>query len=385
MFSTTSKLFAYLWLIAGSTIAWAEPVILETFTGYPNNALISASPAGPATGLIGDWHLDAENFFYVNRTQADLDGGTGKAVYDMPYDDNGARKATRATSNDHVLFSKDGDVFYASFSIFLPRASGHMLFTITLARLDGGGQTDVTFGISDGNFSVGNSGVEVDVSGGTPTAGEMLVVLKVEYGEALSGPDDNEVVTLWVDPENESSIPVIDSAPIDFLNRGGGMITSVSMRGEQMAGQPAFFDNLRVGLSFEDVTQSSPPQGFSNDMGGNGVFFDPNNSGHGLDFNVHASGLTAFYFGHTSTGERLWLISGLYTRDLEFDVPFELEMYEVTNGVFGSPMPPTTFWGTITVNFADCDTGHASFTGIDGNLELDFIRLIGLEGINCQQ
>jgi hypothetical protein len=39
----------------------------------------------------------------------------------------------------------------------------------------------------------------------------------------------------------------------DFLNRGGGRITAVSIRGEQMLGQPAFFDNLRVGPSFEAV------------------------------------------------------------------------------------------------------------------------------------
>jgi len=385
MCSTTSKFFAFLWLIAGSTTAGAEPIILESFTGYPNNALISASPAGPAVGLVGDWQLDSESYFYVNRTQADLDGGTGKAVYDMPFDDNGARKATRATSSDHVLFSGDGDVFYASFNIFPPRASGHMLFTIFLDRLDGGGQMDVTFGINDGRFTVGNRGVEVDVSGGTPTATEMLVVLQVEYGDAFNGPDDNEVVTLWVDPVDDSSIPVIDNVPIDFLNRGGGKITSVSIRGAQMAGLPTFFDNLRVGLAFEDVIQPSPTEAFSNDLGGNGVFFDPNNSGHGLNLHVHAYGLTAFYLGHTSNGERLWLSSDLFTGNLEFDVPFELDMYELINGVFGKPEQPATVWGTLSINFADCDTGHASLSGIDGNLEMDFVRLLGVPGITCQQ
>ena len=49
--------------------------------------LATASPAGPATGLTGNWSLDAENFFYVNRTEADLAAGAGKAVYDMPFDD----------------------------------------------------------------------------------------------------------------------------------------------------------------------------------------------------------------------------------------------------------------------------------------------------------
>ncbi len=31
------------------------------------------------------------------------------------------------------------------------------------------------------------------------------------------------------------------------------MIVAVSIRGEQMSGQPAFFDDLRVGFSFSDV------------------------------------------------------------------------------------------------------------------------------------
>lgn len=385
MCSTTSKFLIFLWLITGCISSWAEPIILETFTGYPNNALISSSPAGPAVGLLGDWQLDSESYFYVNRTQADFDGGTGKAVYDMPFDDNGTRKATRAASREHVLFNGDGDVFYASFSIFPPRADGHMLFTIALDRLDGGGQMDVTFGINDGRFTVGNMGAEVDVSGGTPTAREMLIVLRVEYGDGISGPDDNEVVTLWVDPIDDSSIPVIDNVPADLLNRGGGKITSVTIRGEQMAGLPAFFDNLRVGFAFEDVIQLSPTQAFSNDLGANGVFFDPNNSGHGLNIHVHAFGLTVFYLGHTSTGERLWLTSELFSGNLEFDVPFELEMYELTNGVFGSPAPPVTVWGSITINFADCDTGNASLSGIDGNIRMDFIRLLGVPGITCQQ
>ena len=103
-----------------SAAAQADPIIFESFTGYPDNALISVHPAGPAIGLAGDWFLDSENNFYVNRTEADLDAGTGKAVYDFPYDDNGMRTAQRYSSQDHVLFSLDGERFYASFLIDPP-------------------------------------------------------------------------------------------------------------------------------------------------------------------------------------------------------------------------------------------------------------------------
>ena len=367
-----------LWLLSGSS-ALADPIILETFTDYPDNALISASPSGPALGLLGDWQLDAENYFYVNRTQADLDGGTGKAVYDFPYDDNGAREAVRSTSSDHILFNEDGDVFFASFLIQPAHAMGHMLFKLILDRLDGGGQPEVSFGMKDGHFIVGNGGVNVDITGGIPAVTEMLVVLKVEYSNG-----GNEVVTLWVDPLNESSDPVIDNMPVDFLNAGGGKVTAVAMRAEQMAGQPAFFDDLRVGLQFEDVTYDVQIPILARDIGMNGVFYDVNNPGHGFDFNVHEMGFTVFYYGHTTTGERLWLISNLFTGDLQFDTPFELEMFEVVNGGFGLPVTPETPWGTITINLADCDLGHASFSGLDGILEMDLVRLSRVPGINCQ-
>ena len=229
------------------------PIIEETFTGYLDDALISASPAGPALGLAGDWTLVPNSNFYVNRTGVDNDAGTGKAVYDRPSGDNGTREATRATSADHILFETDGDLFYASFLIDPALANGRMTFELALTRLDGGGTPAFSFGILDGEYVVGNGGIDVDASGGTVTAGEQLVVVRIEYGDADSGADDNEVATVWVDPIDESSAAVIDAFSTDFLNRGGGRVTAVSIRGEQMLGQPAFFDNLRVGPSFEAV------------------------------------------------------------------------------------------------------------------------------------
>jgi len=366
-------------LLLGAGSALADPFILDTFTNYLDDALISDSPAGPALGLAGDWRLDTESNFYVNRTQADLNAGTGKAVYDYTSNDNGAREATRVTDNGYTLFSEDGDVFYASFLIEPPRVSGNMLFTLILERLDGGGQPDVTFGIKEGNFFVGNAGVDVHVSGGVPTTDEQLVVLKVEYGNLGA-----ENVTLWVDPENELSTPVIDNEPLDFLNSGGGKVTAVAMRAEQMAGLPAFFDDLRVGLQFEDVTYDVSVAILSRDVGMNGSFYDIDNPGHGFDFNVHDYGFTAYYYGHTSTGERLWLVSDVYGEDLKYGVPIQLEMYEVVQGVFGLPVPPETFWGTITLTLTGCDSGHASLSGLDGNLEMDLVRLTGVPGISCQ-
>ncbi|MBN1853286.1 MAG: PEP-CTERM sorting domain-containing protein [Pirellulales bacterium] len=231
----------------------AELLIEETFTGYQDNVLISANPAGSALGLTGDWTLIPNSDFYVNRTQADLTAGTGKAVYDRPSNDNGTRTATRGTSADHVLYEDDGDVFYASFLIHPARANGDMTFELDLTNLDGGGALDFAFGIIHGQYFVGNGGVDINIASGTVTANEQFVLVRIEYGAAESGPDANEVITLWVDPVDVLSTPVIDGALTDILSRGGGKIMAVAMRGDQMDGSPAFFDNLRVGLSFESV------------------------------------------------------------------------------------------------------------------------------------
>ena len=232
----------------------AETIIEETFTGYTDNALISADPAGPADGLIGNWTLVPDSNFYVNRTQLDPDAGTDKAVYDRPSGDNGVRTATRNTSAEHILYETDGDVFYASFLIDPPRADGDMTFEFELESVAGGGVVDFSFGISGGAYIVGYGGISAVAIGGTVFVGEQLVVVRIEYGDTSTGGlDDDEVITFWVNPVDESSLPVIDGASAELLNSGGGKILTVSIRGDQMNGQPTFFDDLRVGLSFADV------------------------------------------------------------------------------------------------------------------------------------
>ncbi len=241
-------------LLSPAASLQAEIIIEDTFTGYPDNALISADPAGPANGLSGNWTLVPNSDFFVNKTQADDDAGTGKAVYDRPSTDNGARTATRNTSAAHVLYETDGDLFYASFLIDPARAGGDMTFELELVSLGGGGAVDFSFGISGGAFIVGNGGISGVASGGTVTADEQLVLVRIEYGDTSTGGlDDDEVVTVWVDPVDESSLPVINGVSAELLNSGGGKILTVSIRADQMDGQPAFFDNLRVGLSFAEV------------------------------------------------------------------------------------------------------------------------------------
>ena len=98
---------------------------------------------------------------------------------------------------------------------------------------------------------------------------------------------------------------------------------------------------------------------------------------------MHETGLTILYYGHTPSGERLWLISDTNTGDLEFGIPLQLNLFEVIDGDFGRPWPPETWWGGATILPFDCDTGLASLAGRDGGFAMEYVRLTGIPGTTC--
>lgn len=135
--------------------------------------------------------------------------------------------------------------------------------------------------------------------------------------------------------------------------------------------------------AFAEASTGLVPGLLTNETGINGLFYDPDNPGHGLNFIRSSAGLTAYYYGHTAEGERLWLVSNLHTDRLFYGLPFGLEMFEVTDGAFGTPVLPETTWGTMTILLQDCDSGSASLNGADGQLQFNFERLAGLEHEDC--
>lgn len=121
-----------------------------------------------------------------------------------------------------------------------------------------------------------------------------------------------------------------------------------------------------------------------NDAGVNGLFYDADNPGHGLDFNMTESGLVIYYYGHTSDGERLWLISEPYSGDLNYFDEFEVVMYEVPEGTFGQPALPETAWGTGIFQLSSCHRGFTTLAGEDGEIQISFERLAGIAGLECE-
>jgi len=120
-----------------------------------------------------------------------------------------------------------------------------------------------------------------------------------------------------------------------------------------------------------------------NQLAVNGLFFDTDNPGHGFDFNMTEYGLIIYYYGHTSDGERLWLISSLFVDPIEFNSPVTLNMIEVSIGTFNAPFPLETSWGSLTLTMTDCNNGIAVLAGEDGQFEMSFTRGAGLKDISC--
>jgi hypothetical protein len=200
-----------------------------------------------------------------------------------------------------------------------------------------------------------------------PTLNLLIAGFNEDFGTVITdGEDDFQFVELYFDTR------------IDGPNAPNQVCAAAQTALLTFQGCFAADDVLKTPVvNFEFET---PPPGLEN----NALFFDSNNSGHGFDFNVLQGGLVVYYYGHTVSGERLWLISESYAEDLQYGVPFELDMYEIVEGVFGLPGSAVTVWGTINFTLHDCASGHAAFSGIDGDLEMDFVRLASLQGIGCE-
>jgi len=121
----------------------------------------------------------------------------------------------------------------------------------------------------------------------------------------------------------------------------------------------------------------------SNNHDVNGLFYDPDNPGHGFDFNAHEQGLTVYYYGHTANGERLWLISELVRGAIGSYQEITLEMYELADGTFGQPQGEAAYWGTVVLTLYDCDYAYAVLDGKDGQMDMNLERIVGLSDSAC--
>jgi len=120
-----------------------------------------------------------------------------------------------------------------------------------------------------------------------------------------------------------------------------------------------------------------------------GLYYDPDKPGHGFDVNVHEqfqsteAGLTAYYYGHTADGERLWLISETISPEYRYGDAMELKMFAVPNGVLGDPGDEVVQWGTAKITLYDCKEGFARLNGTDGEIQMNLEKLVTYRDSSC--
>jgi sugar lactone lactonase YvrE len=117
-----------------------------------------------------------------------------------------------------------------------------------------------------------------------------------------------------------------------------------------------------------------------------GLWYDQSKDGEGYNVISGKPGSVIYYYGSSSNGERLWLVSDLLTNNITDGTTVTGTMYDATGGDFYHPAPSATAlrnWGTIEALFNDCDDGRFILTGADGNKTSDVVKLAGVGGAKC--
>lgn len=120
-----------------------------------------------------------------------------------------------------------------------------------------------------------------------------------------------------------------------------------------------------------------------------GSWYDPSTSGQGFFLHsVNDQKAVVYFYGYNNNGERLWL-TGLYDGQVKFGEDLVMNLEVASGGAFGDFDPQgitRNTWGTLTINFVDCKDATASLDGLDGQQNMNLVKLSGLQGseMNCR-
>lgn len=133
-------------------------------------------------------------------------------------------------------------------------------------------------------------------------------------------------------------------------------------------------------VAFSASSQVADPRGLA------GAWFDPATSGQGLSILwIPGDVLTVSFFGYRNDGSNLWLLGvrqGPVTFGETMTIPLDLNR----GGRFGNFTPSQVervAWGTLTLRFDSCGSGHAILDGLDGRQVMVLTKLVGIAGLGC--
>ena len=128
--------------------------------------------------------------------------------------------------------------------------------------------------------------------------------------------------------------------------------------------------------------QLSAPSGLA------GLWYDASLDGEGYNVIVTNNSTVFFFYGYTSDGQRLWLISETLPGAPQIGETANLTVYSASGGTFDAPKPSSealTEWGGLEVTFSACDAATATLTGADGDKTSSLVKLAGITDSTCPQ
>lgn len=142
-----------------------------------------------------------------------------------------------------------------------------------------------------------------------------------------------------------------------------------------------------AGVSGMECYAQTPPK--PEVAGYTGSWYDPATSGQGVFLYTLSDGrMVVSFYGFKDNSERLWLI-GLYEGVIEEDHPLVIDMTLASGGKFGgfdADDITRTVWGTLSINFDDCNNATATLDGADGQQTMHMGKLARLQGseLSCE-
>lgn len=142
---------------------------------------------------------------------------------------------------------------------------------------------------------------------------------------------------------------------------------------------------------FSDASMPLPTRAQSGIAALNGIaglWYDPSLDGEGFNVISTPSGMVLFFYGYTSEGQTLWLISETFASDIDFEQVLDLTMYQGNGGTFAQPAPSSealSEWGRLKVLFDACGTSRLALHGADGIKATYQVKLAGITDADCHK
>lgn len=195
-----------------------------------------------------------------------------------------------------------------------------------------------------------------------------------------TGYSDNKVYRVSLSGEIEVVVGAgATGEAADFVLNGPAGITAGSQPYEIYVGNYNSRVVNRIQLDVPVSQQVKNPETLS------GPWYDPILTGEGFNLIYAPNGLLVYYYGHDTEGNNLWLISDVYSGEINFNAPVILSFYELSGGTFNSPVRPdeAELWGSLELVFNSCSRGEFTMNGIDGIKVSMVQKLANILGIEC--